>query len=228
MIFHSMRDATRNLLESIHQLPFNVELSNGTLPKDKFIFYLAQDAFYLADYAKALALIAAKLNDTQHSKQFMQFALGAIAAEQDLHTSYLEASATTQLPTEPSPGCFIYTNFLLKMASLASVEEGVAALLPCLWVYREVGRNIFNNQKKPNPYQRWIDLYASDEFDVSVAAAIQIINELASNASELLKEKMRLAFIRSTQLEWLFWDSAYRQEQWPIQGEKHHAIWSIT
>jgi thiaminase/transcriptional activator TenA len=40
--------------------PFITELAEGTLPLDKFRFFLEQDDFYLEEYKRCLALGAAK------------------------------------------------------------------------------------------------------------------------------------------------------------------------
>ena len=100
------------------------------------------------------------------------------------------------------------------MASLASVEEAVACLLPCFWVYRDVGKKIAALASKNNPYYDWITLYASEEFNQSVDAIVQITNELGNTASKAIQDKMCAAFVQSTQLEWLFWDGAYHQKPW--------------
>lgn len=215
MIFKDMCDAVNGMVYKIHEHPFNQELSRGTLANEKFIFYLTQDALYLADFSRALALTAARLSSHQHAQQYMQFALDAIKAERELHFGYLKGEQEFVSMAEQSPACFMYTNYLLKMVSIASIEEAVASLLPCFWVYREVGRKMMELQKNPhNPYQNWIELYSSELFDRSVASAIHIVNELGHATSDALRKKMIAAFRRSTQLEWMFWDGAYRLEGW--------------
>lgn len=214
MIFQQMTHAVSAILHKIQHQPFNQELSQGILPKEKFHFYLAQDALYLADFSRALALTAARLHG-HHQHSVMQFALGAMNAERDLHHSYLKEQPAL-LKVEQSPICFMYTNYLLKMASLASVEEAFASLLPCFWVYREVGSAMAKSHTQDNPYWQWIELYSGEQFDLSVTSAIAIANELGDAASDLIKEKMIHAFMQSTKFEWLFWDGAYHQQQWLI------------
>jgi thiaminase/transcriptional activator TenA len=217
MIFNKMCGPVKNLLNKIHHLPFNQELTKGTLPKEKFIHYLMQDTLYLSDFAKALAQTASRLSDNDKVHQFMKFSLEAIQAERNYYLNYIEKNALdSPLIQEQSPACFMYTNYLLKTATLAPVEEAVASLLPCFWIYREVGTKMAKEQKNDNPYHEWIALYASDQFDASVKAAIAITNQLGELASLSIQDKMVSAFVRSTQLEWLFWDSAYRQETWSI------------
>ena len=222
MIFNKMRTTVDSLLNEIHYQKFNLELAKGILAKEKFSHYLIQDSLYLADFSKALALTAARLSDNNQTQQFIQFSLEAIKAERSLHLNYFHENNLTDISLiVQSPACFTYTNYLLKTATLAPVEEAVASLLPCFWVYREVGKNISLKQSTNNPYKDWIALYSSDQFDLSVKLAIDITNELADSASDTTKEKMIAAFVRSTQLEWLFWESAYTQEKWLIGGEKY-------
>jgi thiaminase/transcriptional activator TenA len=110
------------------------------------------------------------------------------------------------------PACFMYSNYLLRMASLAPVEEAVASLLPCFWVYAEVGRQMAERVVlDEHPYQEWIALYAGEQFAASAEAAIKITNALANSASEVSQKNMLAAFQKSTQLEWLFWHEAYHQ-----------------
>jgi thiaminase/transcriptional activator TenA len=216
-LFAEMRYAVNQTMQAIYHHPFNLELSEGTLPREKFIFYLIQDAFYLAEYARALALVASRLSAHDHMQQFMRFALDALQAERDLHVNYLEKNQIYLNDYQPNPTCFMYTNYLLKTASLASIEEGVASLLPCFWVYREVGKKMQNLQTQQiNPYRDWIDMYSGLEFDAAVERALTVMNQLGSEASASLKEKMLTAFVKATELEWLFWDSAYRQETWLV------------
>ena len=89
------------------------------------------------------------------------------------------------------------------------------ALLPCFWIYAEVGRDIHSRAAPANPYQAWIDTYAGEEFHTAVRAMIAATDEAAKSASPYLRERM-YAFARATQLEWMFWDLAFRLENWPV------------
>lgn len=217
MLFSELKKNTSNILAAIQQLPFNLELAKGSLAREKFIFYLQQDAIYLAEFSRALALTAGRLSNKSMSTSFIQFALGAINAEKELHQYYFKLFDVNHALLRASPSCYAYINFLLQQASLNTVEEAVAALLPCFWIYQEVGKSLAQLSHPNNPYQAWIDVYAGDDFALSVAEVIAITDELSTHASIKTQEKMLAAFKRATQYEWLFWHSAYRQEQWLIE-----------
>ena len=95
-------------------------------------------------------------------------------------------------------------------------EVLLGALLPCFWIYAEVGRDIHARAAPANPYQAWIDTYAGEEFHAAVRTVIAATDEAAEVASSSLRERMHAAFARATQLEWVFWDSAFRLEAWPV------------
>ena len=200
----------------ILELDFVRELMNGTLPQDKFRFYIQQDTLYLNGFAKTLAGIAARLDNPEYSDAFVAFAGDTMAVERDMHKSFHEILGKGKA-IEPSPTCLLYTSYMLKHLSDASVEVAMAAILPCFWVYMEVGEYILANQTKgENQYQEWIDTYGGDEFGNAVKLAIDICDDMAAKGGESLREAMTNAYVMCTKMEWMFWDSAYKLEQWPV------------
>jgi thiaminase/transcriptional activator TenA len=196
----------------ILKLPFILELAKGSLSLERFNFYIRQDAIYLKEFGRALAVTASKVEDKKHADTFSEFARTAVVVEQELHNSFLEDAAAN-----PSPSCLLYTSYMLKQTALEPAQIGVAAVLPCFWVYREVGDHILTHgNRENNPYQRWINTYGGEEYAAQVDAAIAIFNELAENSAESLKKKMLETYMTSTKMEWLFWNSAYNMEKWSI------------
>ena len=94
------------------------------------------------------------------------------------------------------------------------VEEAVGALLPCFWIYREVGLHILRRSVPGNQYQLWIDTYAGEEFGEAVRRAVDIAEDVASRAGDFARARMTEAFLVSSRLEWMFWDGAYRMDEW--------------
>ena len=199
--------------------PFIKELEEGSLSRERFVFYMKQDSLYLQDFSRALAIAGARAPNVPAMQSLYEFAAGVIVVERALHETDFR-DFDVELDVERSPACFTYGEFLLSTASLASYAEAVAALLPCFWIYREVGASIIENARAnigSNPYARWIETYSGEDFDRSVQRAIALTDEAAEAASEAEREGMRRAFRRSAQLEWMFWDSSYRLEAWQPQ-----------
>ena len=199
----------------IQDHPFNQEMKNGTLAVEKFKFYIYQDSLYLAEFAKALATAGTRSGTSQELLDFLGFAQNAILVERALHIGYFK-EYDIDFHSGKAPGCFAYTNYLLAVSAFESFEVAVAALLPCFWIYNKIGDYIYQTQTKPNPYQNWIDAYAGEEFAISVKKALRICNEIADNASETTRKKMTEAYVMASKLEYVFWDSAYKLEQWGV------------
>jgi thiaminase/transcriptional activator TenA len=201
-------------------LPFNRELADGSLAPQRFQFYLVQDARYLVGFARALAVAAVKAETTEDVAFFADAARESIVVERALHDGYFDRFGMTeadQQAVETSPTCLAYTSYLLAVAQTGGYAELVAALLPCFWVYQHVGTEILAHRRPgaDHPYLAWIETYADDEFAKAVQTCRDAVDRAADAATGATVERMLAAFTRATEYEWLFWDSAYRQEKWP-------------
>ncbi len=209
---------TAPLRAAIDALAFNTELAAGTLSRDRFRGYIIQDALYLDQYGRALALAGARGPDGATLRLFGDAALEAVAVEQALHGTYLKeygVDAAAMAAAEPSPDCLGYTSFLIATAYHDPFEVLLAALLPCFWIYWDVGNTVARKAEPNNPYQAWIDTYSDDAYGDAVKRVIAATDRAAAGTTPAMRAKMMTAFIRSTQWEWLFWDSAYRMRGWP-------------
>jgi thiaminase/transcriptional activator TenA len=201
--------------DAILQHGFVAELMVGNLPSATFQYYIQQDALYLADFSRALNQLAARSVRPDDMLQFTQFAQNAILVERALHETYFTLYAI-QPETKKMPACFAYTNYLLATTSLQSIAVGAAAVLPCFWIYRQVGKFIYQRAIQENPYRAWIDTYAGDAFDQSVTQMLALTDQFAELASPSEQAAMREAFRVSSRLEWYFWNDAYTQNQWLV------------
>jgi thiaminase (transcriptional activator TenA) len=213
--------ATAALRGAIHALPFNIELAAGTLAPDRFRHYITQDALYLGQFARCLVIAAAKAPDTIALQSFAQSALGAVAVENALHEQYLRqfgVDPATIAAAEPAPDCLAYTSFLLATAYHEPWEMLIAALLPCFWLYWDVGCAIAATAAADNPYRAWIDTYADPRFGEAVEAVIAAADNAAEATTPSGRARMHAGFVRAAQYEWLFWDGAYQRRGWPLAG----------
>ena len=194
------------IYEKTVTLPFIQELTNGTLDREKFIFYIQQDAMYLSDYGSVITGIASKLKDPAHTESFIRFAGDSIVVERALHESFIHG-INEKDRLKPSPACLLYTSYLWRQLANAPIEVSVAAVLPCFWIYKAVGDYILANQtNEENPYQTWINTYGGDDFSRSVSRAIEICDELAESCTESKQKEMLEAFVVCSKMEYLFWD----------------------
>jgi len=198
--------------------PFLQGLSDGTLPKDRFQFYLLQDALYLRSFSQALSVLASKSPNEEWAVTLNRHSIDALNEERAMHEKILVSHGVTAAMREAvqmAPATAAYTNHLLASVHRLSFTEGLAAMLPCYWIYLEVGKELVKRGSKNKDYQRWVDQYSGGEYEKSVRAVLAMMNESARGASERQKRSARNLFVRSARYEYMFWDMAWRMESWP-------------
>jgi thiaminase/transcriptional activator TenA len=216
---HELWSQIHDIYAAILDHPFIAGLTDATLTRDAFRFYVVQDAHYLREYARALAVAAARAPSEPAIAMFAGHAAAAIDVERSLHQSFFadfglspeDVAATPMAPTN-----LAYTGYLLAAAYGGSFAEALGALLPCYWIYAEVGKELLARGSPEPLYQRWIETYGGEDFAAVVSAVLELTDSLGPDLSD--SERMRVSdrFITTSRYEWMFWDMGWRQEQWPI------------
>jgi thiaminase/transcriptional activator TenA len=199
--------------------PFLTGLTDGSLPRQSFQFYAVQDALYLREFARALSIAAARAPQEDWIIMFNEHAAGALKVERMLHESFFKAfglSPAEVASTSLAPTNLAYTSYLLAVAYAAPFHEVIAALLPCYWIYWEVGKELERGGSPDPLYARWIGTYASEEFGGLVRAVIDATDATAARLQEVERDAMRRQFLVTSRYEWMFWEMGYRREAWPI------------
>lgn len=207
------------LRRAILDHPFLNELADGTLEAESFRHYIVQDSLYLAEYARVLALAAARAPTAAGRLEFSDGAKVAVQVEEALHQAFFaQFGVTGEMAhgSEPTPACLGYTSYLSALAATRSYEELIAGILPCFWVYWEVGCDVKPRAASPNPYAAWIDTYAAPSFGEATDRVRALVDEAAAAATPATRAAMAAAFRNATRFEWMFWDSAWRRAGWPI------------
>jgi thiaminase/transcriptional activator TenA len=201
--------------ESIYQKtlrhPFLAGLTDGTLPRERFTYYLQQDALYLTAFSQALNVLASKAPKEDWMLTLNRHASEAIETERQLHQSLLKGAGAAD---RMAPTNYAYTNHLLAAVHRRSFLEGLAAMLPCYWIYWEVGRELKKRGSKNADYARWIAQYSDPSYGATVQQVLTMANSEALQASSATKQQARELFVLSARYEYLFWDMAWRLEKW--------------
>ncbi|TQJ32406.1 bifunctional hydroxymethylpyrimidine kinase/phosphomethylpyrimidine kinase [Microbacterium sp. SLBN-146] len=194
----------RDTRDGIDGLPFVRGLGDGTLARDRFLAYLAQDALYLRDYARVLAE-ASRLAPTQEEQVFWAAsAQGALTGELQLHERWLAAHAVDV--GVPDATTTAYLDHLLATAARGDYRVLTAALLPCFWLYHDLGSRLHPLSHPDHPFLSWLDTYADEAFAVATRAAITTVTEAAAAADDATRTAMRAAFQASAAHEFAFFD----------------------
>ncbi len=205
--------ATAEIRAAIDQHPFLGSLRSGSLPRTTFLEYLTQDSHYLIGYARALASCAAQAVEGDEIAFWASSARDAVVVERALHANFVPDAGAT----DPSPTCAAYLSFLFAVSGQGSYPVLAAALLPCFWIYQDVGRRLTAEvQVTGHPYAEWIATYGDPEFALATSRAKSIVDGLAEAGSVGLRRRMHAAFRDAARYEWMFFDAAWRGEAWPL------------
>jgi thiaminase (transcriptional activator TenA) len=205
--------------EAQHDHPFIRGIGDGTLALDRFRYWIRQDYVYLVDYSRLLALAAARAPDLATMERFAELLRETLVTEMSLHRSYAAefGIGADELEREtPSPTTRGYVDFLLRVAAFGDYAELVAALLPCMWGFSEVGMRLAGRSSPADQrYAAWIAMYASPEFAGLANWCRELLDKLAEDQSPSVRRRLEEAFLTSSRYELAFWSAAYNLEQWP-------------
>lgn len=203
-------DGIADIRAEIDALPFIRALADSSLLPAPFLFYLAQDALYLREYARVLAE-AARLAPTSEAQAFWaDSAHGAIAGELELHASWLSPEHGVSAATFSAPPSTVTTAYLDHLRSVAfggDYAELIAAVLPCFWLYTDLGERLHAGEfgayahDPAHPYATWLATYADPAFAAATAQAVQYVTQTAAAAGPTTRARMRAAFVASSRHE---------------------------
>lgn len=207
--------------------PFIAGLRDGSLREDRFQYYVFQDSLYLREYCRALCAVAARAPHPEWTALFASHAAEAIRVETELHAGLLERLGATEaeaVAVPASPTTTAYTSYLLAATHGRSFAEGLGAVLPCYWIYREVGRDLVRSGS-PNPvYAEWIATYGDAQFDAVVQAVLAVVTRLGEETDGAAIEAMRPHVGLCARYEYMFWDAAWRLERWPLIAAEQEVV----
>ena len=180
--------------------PFVRGLGDGTLPRQAFSCYVAQDALFLECFARAYALALVRAPDRETLEVFADLVTG-VRLELRLHTSYAREWGAGG-PVTPLPATSAYTDFLLATAAVGGVGQVCAAMTPCMRLYAHLGARLAADGTG-GPYGAWIRTYADPAFaDLATLLEGQLDRHAADDAATAA------TYRRAMELELAFFDAA--------------------
>lgn len=205
----ALRASASGDLDAIYGLDFIRDLADGTLPEKEFAYYLAQDALYLNGYSRVLARASALAPTEAEQLFWARSAQNCLEVESELHRSWLDGRAAG---ATPGPVTKSYVDHLLAASVSGSYAVLVAAVLPCFWLYAEVGealhaRFVAAGAPEAHPYAAWLRTYADEEFAAATRQAVAYADAAARAASAGERDTMFRAFRQSSRYEVDFFDA---------------------
>ena len=198
------------IFEGIKDLPFIKELADGSLEPSRFDRYIAQDEIYIGNYGRQMFQLADMMTDPGQQEMFRLFAQSGIDGEKAMHELLIGRFGIDTQVT-PSVVTSTYNNHTQAAIDSGSKEVALAAMLPCMWIYNEVGLYIRSIASlEGNPYKEWVLEYGNEEFTEGVNSVLALADEWAAAVDEDTRARMTRAYLEAALFEYAFWDYGYR------------------
>jgi thiaminase/transcriptional activator TenA len=217
----TLRETATSIWDKILEHPFLREMAAGTLPTEKYVFYIKQDYLYLKEFSRCISLAVSKAEKVELMSTLSGLMNGCLTYEMNMLRSHL-----MELGLRPddvqmiqmAPTNYGYTRHMLHVAYSGSVGENLAALLPCMWTYQVIGEKLWITKadKLEGYYSDWIRSYRSGEYRQLVDKYKSMIDDCEKDASTTERAAMTRLFMTSSRYEYMFWDMAYNMETWPL------------
>ncbi len=215
-----IRQEADALFQASFDHPFVQALGEGTLDEAKFRHYVLQDSYYLNQFSKVQAKGAILSHDMELSSRFLTHALHTIEAEHALHREFftmLDVTEEERRGFEPAPTAYAYAMHMQQAGP--TLGDVLAAILPCYWVYYEIGERLKDAKPEHPIYTAWIATYGSEWFRELVEEQIDRLDLLAEQATEVERTRYRQSFLKSCYYEVAFWQMAWTLETWDVPVE---------
>ncbi len=197
--------------------PFITELQAGTLDQNIFRYYLIQDHYYLKHFNRLYTLTAEQTSHPELKAMLYRnaehLALGELAIRKDFFEE-LEITENELAVVPVAPTAYHYVSHLYRQLLEGTPNAAAASLLPCSWLYQELGTSLLSKQSPVPIYQRWIESYAGADTLENVQQERAVIDQLYTESTPEVQEKMMEAFIISSEMEYAFWEMSYQRETW--------------
>lgn len=217
-----LRSGADPIWTAVHAHPFLEELADGSLSNDRFRFYLLNDYPYIKEFCRILALAVSRGGSVDTMAYFADLMQATITTEISMHRTIcaeIGISAAEMESARLAPSGFAYTRHLLSVGAFGTQAEMTVALLPCIVSYAEIGARLGARPRPEHPrYARWIDTYASPEYQALAEKAAALVDAMEPRVGPDERARCRLHYEVSARYEWMFWEMSYSMEHWPPEG----------
>ena len=171
-------------------------LKTGSLPKDIFQEYLAQDYFFLETFAKAYGLAVSKSKDKYSIRRLSELLMG-VSEELILHETYAKQWGIDLSNNYIKKATKNYTDFLNDTSKRLSSVEIMFAMTPCMRLYSWIGKSLYEGDFD-NKYKEWIITYSDANFE---KLADSLENLIESNKESYDINQVKYLYKRAMELE---------------------------
>jgi len=201
---------------------FVIKLTSSSLNKKIFLNYLIQDYLFLIQFSKAWSLAIVKSDTLYEMKVAANTVNGLINFEMDLHIDLCGSYGISKIDLENANEeneNIAYTRYVLEAGYSGDLLDLLAALIPCVLGYGEIGLNNAKVIPEDYMYHKWLKTYSSKEYqkicdEVANMFDNAILLRLDKNYKDSYKwNNIKKIFRKAVLLEVDFWNMAMRLDK---------------
>ncbi|MCD6152668.1 MAG: thiaminase II [Syntrophobacterales bacterium] len=213
-----LRKDAGHIWKKIFEHPFVVELYSGTLPMERFRFYVLQDYNYLVNAIKNFSIICSRADTADVVKEIADVIHLEATSEFNGYEELLNKlgyKIEDAMNVDAFPINVSYRSFLLATSSLRPYQESITSVLPCFWSYSEIAKHHRDklSENKNEIYVEWASVFLSGDY-------LNLVNKLRNFVDTFCEDypygKLRDIFITVSRFEYMYWDAVYKMESWPV------------
>ncbi len=210
-----LRAAAADIWESYLRHPFIREIADGSLPVEKFKYYMIQDYLYLYDYSRVFALGVVKGGDPETMRFFADFVYSTLNGEMNIHRFYMARLGISREEAENAKMALTnvsYTHYMLSEGQSGGIAELLVSILSCALSYEYIGRYLagIDGAADNEFFGEWIRGYVSDEYTEGNKRLIEMTDRLGQGISRQEEDHLTEIFVNCSLYESRFWDMAYQ------------------
>jgi len=220
-----LREEADPIFQAIFHHPFVQGIGRGRLEKEQLIHYVKQDFEYLNVYMQIYGLCISKCTDRRDIALFHEKIGFILHSETHPHNNMCKVAGVDYEELQGyrlAPTALHYTRHMLTVAQRGTLGEMYAVLLPCPWTYIEAAKHIIETVRPgpDHPFYDWIMFYGDPASGIKMTDLIERLDAWAEQANAEERARMKEHFLLSCQLEYMFFDMAYKVEDWPVRTDK--------
>ncbi len=149
-------------------------MCDGSLPRPAVLKYLVQEDLFLIQCARAWALAVVKAGDLDEMRACSATVHTLLDHEMSLHVQTCADAGIdikAMLATPEAGANLAYTRYVLEAGFSGDFLDLLAALMPCVLGYGEIGARLADQAAPDTPYRDWIDSYAGADYQSACIAA---------------------------------------------------------
>ena len=208
-------DSSKTIWGGYGSHPFVMGIAGGTLPVEKFRYFMIQDYLYLQDYIKVFSIGIAKTQDLEILQAFSGYVHHILEEEMAIHRAYMKRLGITEAELKAARMAqdnLSYTSYMLRCAYEGGPAEVCAAILPCGVSYEDLAVAMVQADPRCAEhafYGEWIRGYADPAYHASNEVLRGILERAAAGYNEQQIAHLIEIAQRCCTYEGMFWDLSW-------------------